>query len=308
MKFHWLKEVACCRVVKFFRFIGGAMAVVKVVAVAGGEVSVPKSMAELRGERRRHYHRREGQRRRMDSVAADQLRRGVVAPGAVRDERAGVEVVDEVGGGGGGARVVCHRLLDDDVVDALRRLGLDPLERGEHGHEVGEPRAAHVGVVPDARHARRLVERVPPARRRAERVLQALLHAVELAHDRLLLLRRRPRGVGGGAAEEEAVGDGGDGGVAEAVRPPGGGEEDDGDARAAEHGQLAGLLEDSLAALGEAHLPRLLVLDQLHLDPLPPPRPLPPPPLAAADVHLRRRLRHRRRRARTCHVQRVGFI
>ena len=45
------------------------------------------------------------------------------------------------------------------------------------------------------------------------------------------------------------------------------GEDDDADVRVAEHGELVGLLEQALAALGEGHLPAHPVLDLLHLHP-----------------------------------------
>lgn len=48
------------------------------------------------------------------------------------------------------------------------------------------------------------------------------------------------------------------------------GEDDDGDVDVAQHGELLGLLYQSVPALGEGHLPAALVFDSLYLH-LPPP-------------------------------------
>jgi hypothetical protein len=59
-------------------------------------------------------------------------------------------------------------------------------------------------------------------------------------------------------------------GAAELVELAAAGEDDERDLGVAEHGELVGLLEEAVAALGEGDLPVDLVLDALQLNPSPP--------------------------------------
>jgi hypothetical protein len=58
--------------------------------------------------------------------------------------------------------------------------------------------------------------------------------------------------------------------AAELVELAAAGEDDERDLGVAEHGQLVGLLEEAVAALGEGDLPVDLVLDPLQLNSSPP--------------------------------------
>ena len=58
--------------------------------------------------------------------------------------------------------------------------------------------------------------------------------------------------------------------AAELVELAAAGEDDERHLGVAEHGELVGLLEEAVAALGEGHLAVDLVLDPLQLDPAPP--------------------------------------
>jgi len=58
--------------------------------------------------------------------------------------------------------------------------------------------------------------------------------------------------------------------AAELVELAAAGEDDERDLGVAEHGELVGLLEQAVAALGEGHLAVDLVLDPLQLNPSPP--------------------------------------
>jgi len=64
--------------------------------------------------------------------------------------------------------------------------------------------------------------------------------------------------------------------AAELVELAAAGEDDERHLGVAEHGELVGLLEEAVAALGEGHLAVDLVLDPLQLDPSPPHISLPP--------------------------------
>jgi hypothetical protein len=298
------KEVASrrCPVIPFLSIRGGGggvMAAVSNVVAIAGELVVVRDVVERRRRKIRRHRHRSKRHRCMVGVAAHQHLRvhdPLTAAGtAISRERAcaGGAVEGAAGVTGHRRRAVLHHcLLDDGLMHALRRLGLDPPERGESGEEVRHPRAAHVVAVRHAGRARCRVQRLPPARLCRDGLVQALFLSLELLQDRLVHHLAAWRG--GGGRVEVAVDNGIHGGVAERVGLLGAGEHDDGDVRTAEHGELGGLLEEAAAALGEAHVPRRAALDALDLDLLPPQRLLPlplfPAGLAAAPLRLLRHL------------------
>uniref|UniRef100_A0A0A9HZZ7 Uncharacterized protein n=1 Tax=Arundo donax TaxID=35708 RepID=A0A0A9HZZ7_ARUDO len=165
--------------------------------------------------------------------------------------------------------------VTQQLVGARRHGGLHAYQRGPEREQVVAPHVAHLRV--DPRHGgaprrallpRRLVRALLPRLLGVQLRAQLAVLAVQLG-DRLV--------AGGGEAGscvrgggEEAVDEGLNGGVAEGEGLAGGGEDDGSDLGAAQDGELAGLLEQPRAPLGEAHLPCLVALDAPDLDLLPP--------------------------------------
>jgi hypothetical protein len=222
----------------------------------------------------RHHHLRAHDLLLIAMMAADP---------AVSHERAGAGGVvegtaDDVVGA---RRALHHRLLGHDLLKALRHLSLGPLECAAHGEDVLSRRAFQAGV---AGLGNRRVERLLPAGLGLQSLGQETLLTAELLEEHRVHRRLTHGGYGGGGARE-AVDEGLHGGVPEREQLPAGGERDGGDVRAAEHGEVGGLLEEAVFALGEAHLPLLLAADGLDLGLLPFHRLL-PLPVPADALHL----------------------
>ena len=165
--------------------------------------------------------------------------------------------------------------VTQQLVGAGRHRGLHAYQRAPERDQVVVAHGAKVRIEP--RH--RLTPRGPLLPDGLVGALLPHLLGVQLRTQLAILAVQLRDGVvarGGEAGPrlrrgvEESVEDGLDGGVAKGEGLAGGGEDDGGDVGATEDGELAGLLEKPRAALGEAHLTRLIALDAPDLDLLPP--------------------------------------